>query len=179
MEKVLYTKNNLTRGTHTITIKPTNQKNSSSSNFFTVVDAFDVFDVCPGTVCVVSPSSGDLWTEGKGYPVSLAINTAPSQYRLYRKCGTETWDTKNIITMRMCDYYGVCPDSLWAVPDLVPATYTTLPCQIGVQLLDEYVRVIRSTAISDIFLLESFDGHSAFYIDPLRQTVQEGGSAGL
>ena len=172
-KQVLYTSNNLPSGEHTITIKPTNQKNPLSSGLYTDVDAFDV---CSGTVCVVSPHPEDVWKSGEAHPISLAIDTsATSQYRLYLRCGSQGWSTKNSITLRQCNYYGVCPDYTWSIPP-VPQNITFLPCQIGVQLFNSNLGLLAQNA-SEVFFLQPSGPPAGFSIEPLSQTVPQGGSA--
>lgn len=179
-KQVLYSKDDLRPGHHTITIKPTPHKNALSTNYYTNVDAFDVY-VCPGTVCVISPKLGDNWSSREAHQIILDINTSKtSQYKLAVRCDPQTWaqvKTKPIAA-RQCDYYGVCPDYLWSVP---PVT-GQLACQIGVQLLDANFSQL-AVATSDSFSLAPgpLSGFSIVVNAlpyPLLQTVPQGGPAG-
>jgi len=172
-QQLLFSASGLQSGTHTITIKPTNQKNTSSTGYYTAVDAFDVYE---SSFSFIDPNNNDLWDIQVGHLVRLAINykLGTSQYRLYRKCGLDTWSTSNMITLRACDYYGVCPSYTW-LPPLITGQYTVLPCQLAAQLLDSNFKVI-DTAISDIFGLEPPEGIAGFSISPLSPDVAGGGS---
>ena len=69
-KQVLYTNNNLTHGQHTITIKPTNQKNPLSTGLYTDVDAFDV-DNKEQEYCAPVAEANSLWWLDKKYDLGL------------------------------------------------------------------------------------------------------------
>lgn len=75
-KQVLYTNNNLSHGQHTITIKPTNQKNPLSTGLYTGVDAFDV-DNKEKEYCAPVAEANSLWWLNKKDP-TLEIFADPS-----------------------------------------------------------------------------------------------------
>jgi len=75
-KQVLYTNNNLSHGQHTITIKPTNQKNPLSTGLYTGVDAFDV-DNKEQEYCAPVAEANSLWWLDKKDP-TLEIFIDPS-----------------------------------------------------------------------------------------------------
>jgi hypothetical protein len=100
-------------------------------------------------ITVTKPALGDTVQSREVTPIVVTVTLKeprPFQYRLYLRCGAQTWLTaKNsgIITIRNCDALGKCPTSYyWEVPLVV----NTQTCQVGAQLLDANFNVLGQDA---------------------------------
>jgi len=144
------------------------------SIIFTFLFVGLAYAACPGVVCVDQPSGGTL-TAGSTVPVQLTFNrtkTPASQFRLYVRCGGSPWQ---IITIRQCDYFGVCPPKYYWVIPLVGSTKTN--CQLGAQVLDKDFQELGK-ATGGFFTISQSPGSPApLSLDPPSTHVAAGGSA--